>query len=272
LQGNEDIGVNVNGELRVQESGEGGLGVDGESTGLLNVSTDRGTNGDGRQSGVGDSTDLDEAADVGAVAPAEDGGLEGSLESTLGGVQPSNEGSLDISVQAGDDATGSTNAETGLDVGTKAKVSVNIQESRKRSLSRGAQNESRGELGGREDTINGNIDGLLGSDVGTGRDVDRQGSNNLGIQGSRAGALTPSKQGSLQGSGNVGLASQPHLQLSTSIGVNNASSASQSTSLQSSSAVSAQASEDGDGTVNIHAEQGINQANDIGGSITEQVG
>jgi hypothetical protein len=53
--------------------------------------------------------------------------------------------------------------------------------------------------------------------------------------------------------------------------VNNISSASQSTSLQSSSTVSAQASQDGDGTVNVHAEQGVDQSNDIGGSITDQV-
>jgi hypothetical protein len=116
--------------------------VDGESTGLLDVSTDGSTDGDGRQSSVGNDTDLDKAANVGAVAPAEDGGLESSLESTLGGVQPSNEGSLDLSIQAGNNTAGSTNAETGLDVGTKAEVSVDIKESRKRSLSGGAQNES----------------------------------------------------------------------------------------------------------------------------------
>jgi hypothetical protein len=49
-------------------------------------------------------------------------------------------------------------------------------------------------------------------------------------------------------------------------------SASQSTSLQGSGTVSAEASQDGGGTMRAHTEQGVDESNDIGGSITEQVG
>jgi hypothetical protein len=144
--------------------------VDGKNTSLLDVSTDGGTNGDGTESGFSKNTNLNEATDVRTVAPAEDGGLQSSLERTVRGVQPSNQGSLDINIQAGNNTASSADAETSLNVGSK--VNINIKESRQRSLSGGAQNESRGKLGGREDTIDGNIDRLLGSDVGTSRDID----------------------------------------------------------------------------------------------------
>ena len=149
---------------------------------------------------------------------------------------------------------------------------MSINEDGELSLGRGAENESCGKLRGLEDTINGNIDGLLGSKLSTAGDVDRQGGNDALLKsGDRA--LTPAQQRSLDGTSDVSLRVQPSLQLSTSRGVDSASAASKHTTLEGSGTTSTQAGEQRnvDGSTDVDTKNSIKNSIDLASNRAQDI-
>lgn len=137
-----------------------------------------GTNGDGGESSVSKSTNLNKFTTSTAIDPGKDRNLEVSAELTLGAVEPSKQGSLDVSRQTADNTTSGADIQTDLDVDIKVNLSLNP--SGEGSLSSNAQDKSRLQAGGLEDTVDSHVKLTLGGDVGRSGDVDGQSSEDVG--------------------------------------------------------------------------------------------
>jgi hypothetical protein len=214
--------------------------VDGENTALTNESTNGSTDRDGVEGINTDVTNGNKVMTVLAVNPSKNRNLEAGVEGAVRAGDPSQQRGLDISRQAVNETATSANAETGLDLGTEANGG--LDPGGEGSLSRDAQDEIGGELGSVEDTVDGDIDRLLGSEFSAGRDVHSQSSNDIGRKNVDL-TLTPGEERGLEGAGDTDVAGQPGLELVTSRGVDGTVTASKSTTLEGSSTVGTQAGE-----------------------------
>jgi len=187
-----DIGSEISSEIDAQEGGERGLATNRQKAGLQNVHTDGSTNGDGRESSLSKSTNLNKVTTSVTIDPGKNRDLEVSAEVALLAVDPGEEGSLDVSRQTADNTTSGADIQTDLDTGIKIKPSLNP--SRKGSLSTSTQDKSGLEAGSLKDTVNGHIKLALGSDIGTSGDIHRQSSQDVCGENELVVTLTPGDQ------------------------------------------------------------------------------
>jgi len=230
--------INVDGDLGLEEGSEHGLGVDGENTTLTNKSTDGATNGDGVQGIGANVADGDKVTTVSAVNPSNNGSLEARAEGAVTTGNPGKQRRLDIGRQTANDTATSANAETGLDISTKANGG--LDPGVEGNLSRSTQDEVGHELGSGKDTVNGDIDGLLGGQFSAGGDVHSQSGNDIGRKDVDL-TLAPGEERGLERAVDADIAGQPGLELQTSSGVNDTVTAPESTTLEGSSTAGAQA-------------------------------
>jgi hypothetical protein len=276
LEGEKNVGIEIGGNVSLEESSNGGLGVDGESTVLLNGESNGSTNRDGGQSTLGERTNGNETSTVLAVNPGKKGDLQVSAERAVIEVEPGKQRSLDISSQAANNTTVGADTETSPDISTKAQVG--LKESGKGSLSRELKDKSGRQVHSGENTLNSHVDGILSSNLSASRDECGQRGQDISSQGDISRSITPSQKVSLEGTLDVGLGVQPLLEFSTSTDVNGASTASDSTTLESSSTVSTQTREERNGgrrrgrgtTTQDEVENVTNVDGDISEDISEE--
>ena len=192
LESELDISRETSSEINAEEGGERGLATKRQKTGLQNVHTDGSTNGDGRESSLSESTNLNKVATGVAVDPGKNGDLEVSAEVTLLAVDPGEEGGLDISGQTANNTASGADIQTDLDTDIKIKLSLNP--SGKGSLGTSTQDEGGLEASSVKDTVNGHVKLTLGSDIGTSGNVHGQSSQDIFGENELVVTLTPGDQ------------------------------------------------------------------------------
>ena len=182
--------------------------MNGESTFLANEDTNGSTDRDGVESINTELTNGNKVTTVSAVEPGKDGSLEAGIEGAATASDPGDQLRLHTGIQAGDETTTSANAETGLDVSVEANS--NIDPGTEGKLSGSTQHEVGSELGSGEDTVNSDVERLLGAKFSAGRDIHSQSGNNIGGKNVNL-TLTPGEKRGLERAGDAHAARQPGL-------------------------------------------------------------
>lgn len=232
--------------------------------------TDGSTNGDGRESSVSKSTNLNKVTTGVTIDPGKNRDLEVSAEVTLLAVDPGEEGSLDISCQTADNTASGADIQTDFDIEIKIQSSLNP--SGKGRLSTSTQDESRLEVGSLKDTVNGHVKLALGSDIGTSGDVDGQSSQDVFGEDELVVTLTPGDQGLLERDVQVGVEEQPKFEGGLSLVVDDTGLAAKSTTGESGSTFSAQTSKKFNrGVGGVATEDGTEDRSHVDSDVTEDL-
>ena len=263
-----NVNIQVDRDVGLEESTNGSLGAGGQSTALLDGSANGGTNGDSAQSISGEVAGSNEAAVGLAVDPGENGSLEVDVQRAVLAVQPGEKAGLDVGVQAAHETASSASLQTSLDV--NVKTNGGVEEASKGSLEVATEDEGGLEVRSREDTVNGNVDGFLGGDLGAAGDVDSQCGQDIALE-SGGRTVTPGVKLLEQSALDVDLGGQPGLQLLTGRSVNDAGLAAKSTTLKSGSTVGTEAGEEGSGAVDINTQDGIEETTNVDHSRAENI-
>lgn len=266
-----DVGRKTETKLSLKESLEGVLAADGQGTMLRDGDTNGSTNRDGSQRGLGNGADKSQTgveADINLslnIEPDKDGSLQLGAESALGTLDPGEEFGLDVGRHTGDETASSAGVETGLDV--NAEVGSGVEESLQLSLEANVEDQGTLQDAGLVDTVNGDIDLVLGGNVGADGDVESEAGENIGVQDQVGLALTPGKERKLQVTGDVslGLEVQPLLQLQAGVVSDDSGFATQSTTLKGSSGVSADTGKQLSADVDIGAQDSVDDATNVDG-------
>ena len=239
LESSLNIRLKLATKLRLDESSETSLGAAGQHTLLVNAGTDVSTNGDGSQTTRGNVANRNNTLSGLALDPGQNSGLEGSFQGALGAVEPTLESGLDIRGHAVDKTTTSSQVQTSLDVASKSRATGSLQEGRELVLQRRVEDDLGLNVGGTEDTVEGDEKTTLGGDVSGRRAQDGQTSGDVDRQQAIVAARTPVEQGRAQLSIDVSTSvrAQPSGQLLAGLGVNGTSLNTHGTSLEGSGSV-----------------------------------
>ena len=239
LESGLNIRLKLATKLRFDESSETSLGAAGQHTLLVNAGTDVSTNGDGSQTTRGNVANGNNTLSGLALDPGQNSGLQGSFQGALGAVEPSLESGLDIRGHAVDKTATSSQVQTSLDVASKSRATGSLQEGRELVLQRRVEDNLGLNVGGAEDTVEGDEKTTLGGDVSGRRAQDGQTSGDVDRQQAIVAARTPVEQGRAQLSIDVSTSvrAQPRGQLLAGLGVNGTSLNTHGTSLEGSGSV-----------------------------------
>lgn len=165
LEGGLNVGVETGGNAGFEEGGERSLSAGGEDASLLNQGDDGSTGRDRCQTIAGQRPNGDDVGTNLTLQPSQHGNLQRSGQGAFGTGEPGFQGGLHIGGEVDEDTAASTKAETSPNLGIESSLNRRREECGQRSLGGSAQDNICGDLGGGEDTLNGNKKVALGGDV-----------------------------------------------------------------------------------------------------------
>ena len=225
-EGGLDIVFKASSKVTLEEGTNASLGAATQETVRVNTGTNISTNGDGDKTTGGDVAERDNTVTGLALQPSLEGARQVTAQAGVATtVEESLESALDITRQAGDETTTTSEVETSLGLGREGGFAGFLKEGVQGLLERRAKNNLSTNVGGTEDTVEGNDETTLSGKVSGRRAQNRQTSRNIDAQEAVVTTCSPVEQRRTQANIDVDTVAtaQPGGKLLTSRGVDGTS-------------------------------------------------
>lgn len=221
LESSLDVRVELGAEVTLEEGSERRLSAGRKDTLLVDAGTNVSTNGDGGQATSGHLAQRDEAVARLALNPREESGHQVTGERDVRAVEESLQSAHDVGLKTADETTTSGEVQGRLDLLGETGATVALQELLEGVLQRGAENKLTPNVGGAQDTVEGDDETTLGGDVSGRRAQDRETSGDIDFEKTVITASGPAKQGLAERLLEVRavVTAQPRSQLLASVGL-----------------------------------------------------